>query len=69
MSNRGGSFFSGKRGQTTIKSREATNGNYSLGTPQLCDQISLALGRTAVRGKAGRQKADPDSKKGQHDLM
>ena len=41
--------------------RQATNGNYALGSPQFCEQVSLALGRRATRGKAGRPRAEPDT--------
>lgn len=37
--------------------RQATNGNFALGSPHFQAQIERALGRRAVRGKAGRPRA------------
>lgn len=36
--------------------RSATNGNYALGNARFASEIEQALGRRAVRGKAGRPK-------------
>lgn len=44
--------------------REATNGNYALGSPRFQEQVSKALGRRVVRGRAGRPKKRPDPVKG-----
>ena len=44
--------------------RVATNGNYALGSPQFCEQITLALGRRATRGKAGRPRMQPEANDG-----
>ena len=35
--------------------REATNGNYALGSQRFQAEIERALGRRATRGKAGRR--------------
>jgi len=34
--------------------RQATNGNFALGTSRFAEQVAVALGRRVVRGKAGR---------------
>lgn len=36
--------------------RSATNGNYALGNARFASEVEQALGRRAVRGKAGRPK-------------
>ena len=42
--------------------REATNGNYVLGNTRFQEQITQALGRRVIRGKAGRPKTNRDVK-------
>lgn len=43
--------------------REATNGNYALGTTRFAEQVGAALGRRVQRGKAGRptKPTEPES--------
>lgn len=36
--------------------RQATNGNYALGTPRFAAEVEATLGRRATRGRAGRPK-------------
>jgi putative transposase len=36
--------------------REATNGNYALGSSRFQDEVARMLGRRVVKGKAGRPK-------------
>lgn len=43
------------------KIREATNGNYALGSPRFQDQVARALGRRVVRGRSGRPKKQADT--------
>jgi putative transposase len=40
--------------------RTATNGNFVLGNPRFADEVSLALGRRAARGKPGRPRKQND---------
>jgi len=40
--------------QTLVEIREATNGNYALGSDRFKDEITRALQRRASRGKSGR---------------
>jgi putative transposase len=44
--------------------RSATNGNYALGNERFAEQIALALGRRASKGKPGRPRKRPDSEAG-----
>ena len=41
--------------------REATNGNYALGTSRFHDQVARALGRRVSRGRSGRPKKPVDT--------
>ena len=41
--------------------REATNGNYALGTSRFQDQVARALGRRVSRGRSGRPKKPVDT--------
>lgn len=43
------------------KIREATNGNYALGSSHFQDQVARALGRRAARGQSGRPKKQVDT--------
>lgn len=36
--------------------RQATNGNYALGSPMFAEQVAAALGRRVTRGKSGRPR-------------
>ena len=40
--------------------RTATNGNFALGNSRFADEVSLALGRRAARGKPGRPRKQDD---------
>lgn len=41
--------------------REATNGNYVLGSSRFQEQVARALGRRVVRGRSGRPKKEIDA--------
>jgi putative transposase len=43
--------------------RQATQGNYALGSPQFAEQVAATLGRRVSRGKAGRPRktVEPES--------
>jgi putative transposase len=41
--------------------REATNGNYALGSSRFQEQVARALGRRVVRGRSGRPKKEVDT--------
>jgi len=41
--------------------REATNGNYVLGSSRFQEQVAKALGRRVVRGRSGRPKKEIDT--------
>ena len=44
--------------------REATNGNYVLGTSRFQKEVARALGRRVVRGRSGRPKTQVDTDTG-----
>ncbi len=41
--------------------REATNGNYALGSSRFQEEVGRALGRRVVRGRSGRPKKQPNT--------
>ena len=41
--------------------REATNGNYALGSSRFQEEVAKALGRRVVRGRSGRPKKQVDT--------
>ena len=41
--------------------REATNGNYALGSSRFQEEVAKALGRRVVRGRSGRSKKQVDT--------
>ena len=41
--------------------REATNGNYALGSSRFQEKVAKALGRRVVRGRSGRPKKEVDT--------
>ena len=41
--------------------REATNGNYVLGSTRFQDQVARALGRRVTRGRSGRPRKQVDT--------
>ena len=45
--------------------RQATNGNYALGSARFQAQIAKALGQRVVRGKAGRPVTNADGASGE----
>jgi putative transposase len=49
--------------------RSATNGNYALGSAAFAAQISAALGRRALPGKAGRPRLAPEHQDGDQPLQ
>jgi putative transposase len=55
--------------ETIENIREATNGNYALGHPRFQAEIQTALGRRAMRGKAGRPKRVPQEDGRQMELL
>jgi putative transposase len=54
---------------TVTQIRQATNGNYALGTEQFQAQIAANLGRRASRGKAGRPPHTQETSKDQESLL
>lgn len=50
-------LFREQLGQQVLEGiRDATRGNFVLGTPKLAAEVAVALGRRASRGKAGRPR-------------
>lgn len=49
--------------------RNATNGNYALGSQRFQAEIAVALGRRAARGKAGRPRITQNDDVGQLSLL
>ena len=44
--------------------RQASNGNFALGSPRFAEEIAAALGRRVSPGKSGRPRKLPEPKSG-----